>query len=522
VGLAERRWLRLFTLCVLYVAQGIPWGFMAITIPAFLASKFNAGREEIATVVAMTSLAYACKWIWGPIVDAFTSSRFGRRRPWIVFAQAMMAATILAMIAIPDLRADIKILAWMVLVHSVFNSLQDVAVDALAVDLLDEAERARANGFMYASKYAGGFIGGAGLSWLLVRTSLETVLIVQTAILVAIMLLPLLVRERDRPPLPEATVPAPFGERFGAALGRGRAVLRSLAVVFSLRSTIAVAALMLGLNVSLGLLSTNAFTLFTQRLHWSQERYTDLVGGYGLVAGLVGALTGGFFADRFGRKRVIALATLVLAGGWALFGALPSLWDSTPFIYAQAIVEQLCYGILSVACFALCMDVAWSEIGASQFTAYMAMLNYSTTIGAKLAGTLSSHLSYASSYLAGAAFQVTLLLLLALVDPHETKRAKLTAGAPAPRRGIVALVILAAVFAGFTYYAIPRSPAPSRCDRLRDHVVELAPAAFDVQAFGEAYRASCPQMIDAQVACVLAAKDLDALAACRHVAPPPR
>lgn len=454
MGLAERRWLRLITLCVLYVAQGIPWGFMAITIPAYLASSFHAQPDEIGAVVAMTSLAYAFKWIWGPIIDAFTGSRFGRRRPWIVFAQAMMAATILVMIAIPDLRADIKVLAWMVLVHSVFNALQDVAVDALAIDLLDEAERARANGFMYASKYAGGFVGGAGLSWLLVRTSLETVLIMQTAILAAIMLLPLLVRERDTTPLPAASVPAPLGERFAAALGRGRSVLRSLATVFSLRSTIAAAALMLGLNVGLGLLSTNSFTLFTQQLGWSQERYTDLVGGYGLAAGLSGALTGGFLADRFGRRRVIVLASLVLAGGWVVFGALPSLWTSLPFIYAQALVEQYFYGILTVACFALCMDVAWSEIGASQFTAYMAMLNYSTTIGAKLAGTLAPHLTYAGCYLVGAAFQVALLLLLVVIDPHETKRAGLTVGAPAPRRGVVALAALAVVFAGFTAYAV--------------------------------------------------------------------
>ena len=42
--------------------------------------------------------------------------------------------------------------------------MQDVAVDGLAIDLLDERERGRANGLMYASKYGGGAIGGAGMS----------------------------------------------------------------------------------------------------------------------------------------------------------------------------------------------------------------------------------------------------------------------------------------------------------------------------------------------------------------------
>ena len=47
VSLAERRWLRLFTLCVLYVAQGIPWGFMATTLPGYL-TEHKVQNVEVA------------------------------------------------------------------------------------------------------------------------------------------------------------------------------------------------------------------------------------------------------------------------------------------------------------------------------------------------------------------------------------------------------------------------------------------------------------------------------------------
>src|SRR5687767_12503364 len=159
VSLADQRWLRLGTLCLLYVAQGIPWGFTATTIPSYLGSQGIA----VGGALAMTVLPYSFKWIWGPVIDAFTIRRLGRRRPWIVFAQLMMAATILAMISISDLGTDLQALAWMIFLHTIFNSMQDVAVDALAVDLLEDDERARANGLMYASKYLGGFIGGFGI-----------------------------------------------------------------------------------------------------------------------------------------------------------------------------------------------------------------------------------------------------------------------------------------------------------------------------------------------------------------------
>ena len=35
MSLAERRGLRMFTLCVLYCAQGIPWGFITVTLVAY-------------------------------------------------------------------------------------------------------------------------------------------------------------------------------------------------------------------------------------------------------------------------------------------------------------------------------------------------------------------------------------------------------------------------------------------------------------------------------------------------------
>ncbi len=186
----------MFTLCALYCAQGIPWGFMAITLPAYLADR-KLDATAIGAALAMTTLPYTFKPIWGPIIDAFPSRRFGRRRPWIVFAQGMMALTVGAMIVIPDLTASLTILTWMIFIHTVFNSMQDVAVDALAVDLLPEDERGRANGLMYASKYGGAVIGGAGMSTMIGAFGLRPALAAQTAMLLAIMMLPLLVRERD-------------------------------------------------------------------------------------------------------------------------------------------------------------------------------------------------------------------------------------------------------------------------------------------------------------------------------------
>jgi PAT family beta-lactamase induction signal transducer AmpG len=152
--------LRILTLCALYLAQGMPFGFVTITLVTFLKHQ-GAGVEQIGIITAMTSLPWAFKWAWGPVIDRFGSSAMGKRRPWILFAQSMMAATLLAMALLPDLASHYLLIAGMVFLHNVFVSLQDVSTDALAVDLLDEGQRGKANGLMYASSYAGTFIGGS-------------------------------------------------------------------------------------------------------------------------------------------------------------------------------------------------------------------------------------------------------------------------------------------------------------------------------------------------------------------------
>lgn len=441
MSLAERRWLRLFTLCTLYVAQGIPWGFMATTIPTYLGAH-GLDPADIGKALAMTTLPYAFKWVWGPIIDSFTIPRFGRRRPWIVFAQLMMALTVATMILIPDLTLDLKLLAWMILIHTVFNALQDVAVDGLAVDLLTDDERGRANGLMYACKYGGGAIGGYGMTKVISWSNLDTALILQTGILLAILLVPLLVRERSGPP-PERP--------------KLRVVLRSLAEVFSIRSAFLMAALMLTIHLALGVLTANAYALFTQQLKWTPEDYVEVVGGWGLLAGLAGSVVGGWLADVLGRRKLIAMASVAMGSGWLAFALLESQWSNHGFVYALAMFETACTSMMVVGLFALCMDLAYPPIGASQFTAYMSLSNFSMTIGFLLTAELRGVLDFRDCYIAAGIFQILIIAVLLYIDPTQTRRTLPRAdGVRISTGGIIAVCALALVLVTATSYSVYR------------------------------------------------------------------
>ena len=67
---------------MMYFAQGIPQGLLAIAIPAWLAS-LGVGAGEISSYMAVIVLPWAFKLVTGPFMDRYQFPAMGRRRPWI-------------------------------------------------------------------------------------------------------------------------------------------------------------------------------------------------------------------------------------------------------------------------------------------------------------------------------------------------------------------------------------------------------------------------------------------------------
>ena len=194
-SLTDNRLRRMVSLCVLYFAQGLPWGFASVAFAAYLADN-GYTPQEIATLFATIALPWTFKWIWGPVIDTLNIPQFGSRRLWIIFAQFGMAVSIGTLLLIPDLKDQLDLVIKLLFIHNIFASLQDVSTDALAVDVLHDDEVSKANGYMFASKRAGMIIGGAVLGGFATKIGIRGMLSVQLPILLLIMLLPLFLYEK--------------------------------------------------------------------------------------------------------------------------------------------------------------------------------------------------------------------------------------------------------------------------------------------------------------------------------------
>ena len=68
--LVESYSARVFTLCALYVAQGIPWGFITVTFVTYLAAEGFAAKD-LAMLLTLGTLPWSVKFMWGPVIDRY-------------------------------------------------------------------------------------------------------------------------------------------------------------------------------------------------------------------------------------------------------------------------------------------------------------------------------------------------------------------------------------------------------------------------------------------------------------------
>ena len=141
-------------------------------------------------------------------------------------------------------------------------------------------------------------------------------------------------------------------------------------------------------------------------------RHGAATGGAAVLAGLAGAVLGGFLADLIGPRRIFATCSLILAALFAVFGLGDVFWENRTLVWTYLIFESALAGCLNAAFFAICFGVCRPSIAATQFTAYMALMNLGVSGVYMLSGPLETRLGVQGTYLIGAAIQFSVVLMV--------------------------------------------------------------------------------------------------------------
>ncbi|MDR7015833.1 MFS transporter [Acinetobacter sp. 3657] len=151
----------------LYWAQGLPVGFMTHALPVIL----RAQGVSLAHIggFGLLMLPWAIKIFWAPFVDRIGLSRLGQYRSWIIPTQlcSVIILIILSFFPIQSLDQPSYLLIFFALLFlmNLTGATQDIATDALAVNLLKSDQQHWGNTFQVIGSRLGFIVGGGAVLW---------------------------------------------------------------------------------------------------------------------------------------------------------------------------------------------------------------------------------------------------------------------------------------------------------------------------------------------------------------------
>lgn len=319
----------------------MPFWFLYQALPVLLRQQ-GMSLEAIG-LLPLVTIAVSFKFLWSPLIDRYSFSRWGHYRFWIIsFQLGIVAVTVICSFLSLETQLPLVLLGLALLGTGCAS--QDIATDALAVRLLKPAERGMGNAVQGVGGSLGKMIGGGGMLILLSRWG-WTASLLTLAALMLVALLPVLVY--DEP------------QRKAATASLGPLAYFKMFSQFCQQPGMPVWLLILGLYAAAHNLSATMFTPLLVDMGLSTSQIGSLLGMFGTGMSVLGTLTAGLLIPKWGRKR-----SLLTASSIALIGLLAYFLPTFGLTQLPVL-----YGIVSLAFFSLGM------VGTTAFTIMMG--NYS-------------------------------------------------------------------------------------------------------------------------------------------------
>lgn len=373
----------------LYFSEGAPIGFIWWALPTLLRSQ-DVSVAHISALTATLVLPWTFKFVLAPMVDLLRGP-YWNLKSWIIFAQIGMGLCLVPLVRIP---MDTQFTWWfrLLMLHAVFAALQDVSVDALAVNKVRPEDRGRVNGLMQLGMLAGrGVFGGVSI-WMVKEFGIHAVMI---ALILSIWSTSLLALSFSGETIKKPKL-GEYQKLIREMLGKGsmwRGLLFALTAEASFKACGGLAGPLL---VDRG----------------ASEELSAFFFSVVVVSAMVsGSLLGGFFADKRSRGTAV-WATLGLSVSSVILFALCDLAGCELGLLVPLLAfVYLCAGLFTAASYALFMDLSDQRIAALQYSLFMACINGCESWSVALSGRLVSQVGY------GGALLFTSLLGMCLAGP---------------------------------------------------------------------------------------------------------
>jgi len=376
--------LRYFTFFYLYVMQGIPAGFALTAIANYLVGK-GVSSSSVGTFVSIVGLPWILQFIWGPLIDRYQYSVIGHRKHWVVLTQIAAVIASLTLLLVKDPASQLSLMSLVFFTHSIFASVQDASVDAMAISIVPHKEKGRLNAFMRGGFLTGIAFGSAALAFVLHKRGFYLASLIQSITLLVFTILTFFIKLDEQDPLLPSLSSKnklPSDEKNPLIIEVFKDLWYGITKKYSLQTFGVIAAVYLCASI---FIRSYSFHLI-QVLKWKSHEVSILQGSYGTLITLAITITGGVLADRMGAAKMQVKVMWCLSLFLLLFNGIYMFWHLKTLAGAGLLLWSFADPLFSVAAFPVIMNMCSEHIEGSQFTAYMAFINFCDVLGSYFTG----------------------------------------------------------------------------------------------------------------------------------------
>jgi len=324
-------------------------------------------------------LIYAFKWMWAPLLDRvpipLLTKLFGRRRSWLLFAQALIILGLVGMSSV-DPKQALNAVVWCALLVAFGSATQDIALDAFRIESANSDHQA-ALAATYQTGYRLALIwAGAGALWLAARaetgsgsydaSAWQFAYLCMAASISVGVITTLLSKEPARVELAKArnakawlyqTLIEPFAEFIGRYRWHAILIL-SLIAIYRIS------------DVVMGIMANP----FYVDMGYTKDEVAAVSKVFGVVMTLVGAFIGGVLTLRFGVMRILFLGAILSAVSNLLFAWLATQGHDLRGLVWVISADNLSSGIASAAFIAFLSALTNIRYSATQYALFSSMM----------------------------------------------------------------------------------------------------------------------------------------------------
>jgi len=381
-------------------SSGLP---LLLTITVLQAWMKAEGVDlTIIGFMSLVGLPYTVKFLWAPVMDRFTLPFLGRRRGWLLTAQAaMICSTILLGISDPKNPWMIAVAAFLV---TFFSASQDIVVDAYRREDLADNELGLGSS-LYVNGYRVGMLLASGGGLIMAdHMSFSAVYIIMAACMLAGVVTTLLTPE------PVILIETPKSLK--------EAVFNPLTEYFSRQGAWLILAFILLYKIG-DTMASAMTTPFYLDIGFSKTEIGTIVKLFGFWATIIGSLLGGVIMLGLGIYRSLWIFGFFQAISTAGFALLANIGYSVPALAGVITFENLSGGMGTAAYVAFMGSITNRKFTATQYALLSSLMGIPRVLASAPTGYFAKNLGWTNFFIICTLIAIPGMLLLFKLAPNK-------------------------------------------------------------------------------------------------------